>query len=61
MAGREHQAQKVVANIVIERSIEIGFALLSLELVLAPELLLFSFECYFSADEIDRAMLRAGH
>ena len=61
MAGREHKAQEIVANIIVERGIEIGLRRLLLDLKLVTELLMFSFEQLVAAEEIDRSMLRARH
>ena len=61
MAGREHEAQQVVADVVVEGRVEIrhGHLLPGLELV--TELLVFALEPLVSPQEIDRAMLRGGH
>ena len=58
MAGSEHEAQEIVANMIVERGIEIGLRRLLLDLKLVTELLMFSFEQLVAAEEIDRSMLR---
>ena len=61
MAGREHQAQEVVADVVVERGVEIGRGRLLLRLELAAELLVLALEQLVPAQQVDRAMLRGGH
>jgi hypothetical protein len=59
MTGRENQAQKVVADVIVDRAIKIGHLLLGLKLV--RELLVLALEPFIPAQEIDRTMLRGGH
>ena len=47
MAGREDEAQEVVADVVVERGVEIGLLLLQLEL--AAELLPLALEAFAPA------------
>ena len=61
MAGGEHETQEIVADIIVERGIEIGLRRLLLDLKLVTELLMFAFEQLVAAEEIDRSMLRARH
>ena len=61
MAGREHEAQEVVAHVIVEGRVEIRHGQLLLRLELATELLVLALEPLVSAQEIDRAMLRGGH
>ena len=61
VAGGEHKAQEIVANLIVERGIEIGLRRLLLNLKLITELLMLSFEQLVAAEKIDRSMLRGGH
>src|SRR5258708_29983683 len=61
MTGDEHEAQEIVANIIVERGVEIGHGHLLLGLELATELLVLALEELVAAPEVDRAMLRGGH
>jgi hypothetical protein len=61
MAGREHEAQKIVADVVIDRGIEIGSGHFLLNVDLTAELLVFLFEPFAATEEIDRSMLGGGH
>ena len=64
MAGNEHQAQQVVTDLVIERSIE-RFALVAdltaQSLDLSPELLVLAPHELVAAHGVDRSMLRRRH
>ena len=61
MAGGEHKAQEIVANLIVERGIEIGLRKILLNLKLITELLMLSFEQLVAAEKIDGSMLRGGH
>ena len=61
MAGHEHEAQQVVADVVVEGGIEIRRGPISFRLELAAELLVFSLDQLGPAQPVDRAMLRSGH
>ena len=61
MAGREHETQKVVADVIVERRVEIRNGHLLPGLELAPELLVLALDELVPAPEIDRTMLRGGH
>ena len=61
MAGREHEAQQVVADVVVDGGVEVRRGHLLLGLELATELLVLALEPLASAQEVDRAMLRGGH
>ena len=61
MAGREHEAQEVVADVVVEGRIEIRHGPLLLGLELATEFLVLAFEPLVAAQETDGPMLRGGH
>ena len=58
----EHQAQEVVADVVVERRVEIRRTAISCSsLELAAELLVLALEPLVPAEVIDGAMLRGGH
>jgi hypothetical protein len=61
MARSEDKAQQIVANLIVERGIEIGLRRLLLDFELVTEFSMFSFEQLVAAEEIDRSMLRARH
>jgi hypothetical protein len=61
MTGREHEAQEVVADVIVDRSVELRHGQPLLRLELAAELLVLALEPLVSAKEIDRTMLRGGH
>ena len=61
MAGREDEPQQVVADVVVERRVEIRHGHLCSRLELAAELLVLALEPLVSPQEIDGAMLRGGH
>src|SRR5262245_55860116 len=61
MARGEYQAQQVVADVVVERRIQIGPAGFLLDFELAADLLVLALEELLAAQEIDRAMLGGGH
>jgi len=58
-AGREHEAQEVVAHFVVKDGIRIRRRPLPLDLV--TELFVFAFEQLVSSKEIDRTMLCCAH
>jgi hypothetical protein len=60
VARREHQAQEVVADIIVERGVEVRRSALS-RLELVTELFVLSLEQRVSPEEIDGPMLRGGH
>ena len=60
MAGREHEAQQVIADVVVDRGVEVGRVELPLD-ELATELLLFAIEPLLAAKRVDRPMLRRAH
>jgi hypothetical protein len=61
VAGGEDQAQQVVADVVVDRGVELGLAGLLLDLELAPELLVLALEPLAPTDEVDRTTLADGH
>ena len=61
MAGGEHEAQQVVADVVVERGVEIRHGHLLLRLELVAELLVLALEQLAPAQQVDRAMLGGGH
>ena len=61
MTGREHEAQEVVADVVVDRGVDIGLAHLLTYLELATQLLLLALEPRRSAQSVDRAVLCGGH
>src|SRR4029077_13424580 len=52
MAGSKHKAQQIVANIIVERGIEIRLRRLLLDFELVTELLMLSFEQLIAAKVI---------
>jgi hypothetical protein len=60
MAGDEHEAEKIIAHIVIELSFKIRHSHL-LGLKLAAKFLVFEFQPRAPAEVIDSAMLGCGH
>jgi len=61
MTGCEHEAQEVVADVIVDRGVEIGRGRLLLGLELTTELLVLALEHLVAAQEIERPMLRGGH
>ena len=61
MAGNEHEAQEIVADVVVRLNVEIRDRRLLLEFELASELFLFALEPRVAAQAIDRAMFRRSH
>src|SRR5439155_335531 len=61
MTRYEHEAQEVVANVVVDRRVEIRCGHLLLGLDLATELLVLALAELASAKLVDRAMPRSGH
>ena len=61
MAGNEHEAQEIVANIVVCRDALIRHRHLLLEFEFASELFLLALEPLVAAQPIDRAMLGRCH
>ena len=61
MAGGEDEAQEVVADIVVERGVEIRRGLLLLGLELAAKLVVLALGELASAQAVDCAMLGGGH
>src|SRR6266853_471311 len=65
MAGREHEAQEIVADVVVHTVDQGGFEIrrgyLLFELHLADELLVLALEELVPAEVIQRAVLRGGH
>src|SRR5215472_811418 len=61
MAGRKHQAQEVVAYVIVEGRVEIGLGPLLCGLELVAELHQLALESLPPAEEIDRTMLRGAH
>ena len=61
MAGREHEAEEVVPDLVVECCIEVGLRCRLLRLDLTSERLVLAREQGASAQAVDRAMLRGGH
>ena len=60
MTGDEHQAQEVVADVIVDRGIEVWLGHL-LRLKLATEFLVLALHASVSADVIDCTMLGGGH
>src|SRR5438105_12817080 len=61
MTGGEHEAQQIVADVVIEGSIEVGHAHLLLRVELVSDLLVFALDSLAAAMHVDGAMLGGGH
>src|SRR5258708_16752495 len=61
MAGYEHEAQEVVADVIVERGVEIPHSHLLLGLELATKLLVLALKPLVSAEHVDRTVLRGGH
>ena len=61
VAGGEHKAQEIVANLIVERGIEIGLRRVLLDLKLITELPMLSFEQLVAAEKIDGSMFCGGH
>src|SRR5262245_12008063 len=61
MAGYEYQAQKVIADVVVESSVEIRHGPLAVRLELATELLMLALDELVPAQVVDRAIFRRGH
>ncbi len=61
MAGGEHKAQEVVANVVVEGRVEIRLGQSLPGLKFATDFLVFALEPLVSPQEIERPMLRRGH
>ena len=61
MAGGEDQAQQVVADVVVERGIEVGRCAFAVDLELAAELLVLALHQLGAAQPVDGAVLGRGH
>src|SRR5712691_13570530 len=61
MTGREHEAQEVVADVVLRRGLEVCQRRLPPGLQLATQLLVLALEPLAPAQPVDGAMLRGGH
>src|SRR6266478_620093 len=61
MAGDEHEAQKVIPDIIVERGVEIRHSHLLLRLELAAKLLVFALQPLVSAEHVDRTVFGGGH
>src|ERR1043166_2670421 len=61
MTGGEDQAQQVVADVIVQRGVEVRHGQLLLDLELATELLVLALEHLASTQPVDRAILRGGH
>src|SRR2546429_2499564 len=61
MTGCEHEAQEIVADVIVERGVEIGHSHLLLGLQLATKLRVLALEPFVSAERVDRTVLRGGH
>src|SRR5713226_8437139 len=61
MTGREHEAQEVVADLIVDRGVEIRLGHLLLGLEPATELLLLALEQRTPAQQVDPTTPRDGH
>ena len=61
MAGDEHEAEQIVADLIVQRRVEIRLPRLLLDFELVTELLMLAFAQAVAAEDVDRPMLRGGH
>src|SRR6185437_13217906 len=61
MTGREHEAQKVVAHVIVDRGVKIRYGHLLLDLKLVADLLMLALQPLVTAQEVDGTMFRGGH
>ena len=61
MTGDEHQAQEVVADVIVHRGLKVRRSHLKLGLDLATDFLVLALEQRSPAQQVDRTMLRGGH
>ncbi len=61
MAGGEHQPQQVVADVVVERGVEVGHLRLAFRGQLVAELGVLAVDQLGAAEAVDRAVLGGGH
>ncbi len=61
MTGREHEAQEIVADVIVERGGQLPLGTLLAGFELVPELGVLALEQLAAAQDIDGAMLRRGH
>ncbi len=61
MAGDEDQAQQIVADVLVDRRVEVAVTRFLLGLEVASDFLLLALESRFAAQHIDRPMLRRAH
>jgi hypothetical protein len=61
VAAREHEAQQIVADVVVERGVEVRRRRVALELEHVAELLVLAVDALPAAQLVERAVLRGGH
>ena len=61
MAGGEHQPQQVIANVVVERSVEVGHLRLAFRGQFVTQLGVLAVDQLGAAKAVERAMLGGGH
>jgi len=61
MAGREHEAQEIVAHVIVERGGQLSLGTLLAGFELVPELGVLALEQLAAAQGVDAAVLRGGH
>ena len=61
MTGREDQAQQVVADVIVERRVEIALGALFPGAQLVTDLYVLALEQLAAAKQVDGPMLRGGH
>jgi hypothetical protein len=61
MTGREDEAQQVVADVIVERGVELALGALLPGAELVPELHVLALEQLAAAEQVDGVMLRRGH
>src|ERR1700688_2586366 len=61
MAGDEYQAEKVVANVIVDRGFQTSHGGLLPGIDFASKLFVFTFEKFCAAEGVNCAMLRRGH
>ena len=61
MAGDEYEAQEVIADVIVERGVEIWHSRLLPGLQFAAKLLVLALKPLVSAEHVDRTVLRGSH
>ncbi len=61
MAGDKHETEQIVADVIVDRGVEVGYGLLLPRLQLVAELLVLPVEQGPAAKLVDGPVLRGGH